>query len=215
LASVDERSGVLKTGAEITGSSSACIGRPSMLPTVKRGDLVEFDTQQAESYGPPLGTGSAPALTLPDIERRTPPGRTIITGVALPQVSSITLSTPSDVRTLRPSGPLHTIIAVYDGYFLRGQVTATIRLRNGLTRTEDITSGPARMLVSNPQPQSMAVQLSSAERQLAEIRHPRLSVRGHHHAVDPRLVGAIQADIDKIRRRIAYEQLRPGLLPAE
>jgi hypothetical protein len=214
FASLDERTGVLSTGAEITGGSSACITRPSMLPRIRRGELVEFDTQQAESYATPFSTGP-PALTLPDIERRTPPGRTIITGVALPQVSSITLSTPSDVRTLRPSGPLHTIIAVYDGYFLRGEITARISLTSGQIRTETITSGPARMLVSNPQPPSLAVRLSSAEQQLAEIRHPRLSVRGHPRPVDLQLVRAIQSDIDVIRRRIAYERMRPGLLPAE
>lgn len=213
FASIDERAGVLHLGPEMTGGGIACIAKPAALPYGRRGQLVEFDTQQAENYATPSSAGP-PALTLPDIERRTPPGRTIITGVALPQVSSITLSTPTDVRTLRPSGPLHTIIAVYDGYFLRGKIMATIRLRDGRTKTENITSGIGGLVSSRPQPPSLHTQLVGAEQQLAELRHPRLRNRSEPPVA--RGVGRLmQARIDTLRRRIAYDQLHPGLLPTE
>jgi hypothetical protein len=212
LATLDERTGVLSTGPEMTGGSVACITKPARLPSILRGELVEFDTQRAENYASPSSAGP-PALTLPEIERRTPPGRTIITAVALPQVSSITLSTPADVRTLRPSGPLHTIIAVYDGYFLRGKITATIRLADGQTKTENIAGG-AGVIASNPQPASLHVQLVSIEQQLAEVRRPRPGAHGRFTA-DGQLVRVIQSRIDAIKRRIAYRQGHPDLLPAE
>jgi hypothetical protein len=211
FASVDERTGVLRTGPEMTGWSIACITKPAKLPSIVRGQLVEFNTQQAENYATPSGAGS-PALTLPDIERRTLPGRTIITGVALSQVRSITLSTPADVRTLRPSGPLHTIIAVYDGYFLRGKITATITLADGRTKIENVVSGGG-LVASNPQPPSLRTQLASVERQLAEARHPS-STRGRHYMTNDHLK-IMQSRINTIRQRIAYEYLHPGLLPAE
>jgi hypothetical protein len=145
--------------------------------------------------------------------RRTLPGRTIITGVALPQVRSITLSTPTDVRTLRPSGPRHTIIAVYDGYFLRGKITATITLADGRTKTENVVSGGG-LIASNPQPPSLRTQLASVERQLAEARHPSSRTHGRQYMTND-VVKIMQARIDTIKRRIAYEYLHPGLLPAE
>jgi hypothetical protein len=210
FASLDERTGVLSTGAEITGGSSACLSRPSALPEPRRGLLVEFDTQRAESYASPSSGEGSQALTLADVERRTPPGRTIITGVALPQVSSITLSTPADVRTLRPSGSLHTIIAVYDGYFLRGRITATIKLADGHTKVEEVAPG---LLASNPETSSLASQLASTERQLAEVRHPRS--RGRRRGVDGQLVRILQSHIATIERRVAYERFHPELLPSE
>ncbi|MGO9789635.1 MAG: hypothetical protein ACLP8S_09030, partial [Solirubrobacteraceae bacterium] len=64
-------------------------------------------------------------LTQPEIERRTLPGSTLIAGLAAPAVVTVTITTPRDVRTLRPSGPQHAFIAVYDGYFYNSIVTVT------------------------------------------------------------------------------------------
>lgn len=211
FAGLDERTGVLRTGAEMTGWRSACITNPATLPATQRDLPVEFDTQQAEDYAAPTRAGSS-ALTLPDIERRTPPGRTIVTGVARPQVSSITLNTSTDVRTLRPSGPLHTIIAVYDGYLLRGPITATLRLRDGQTKRESISTGLAPLSL---QPPSLRARLTLIEQQLDEARHPRPGLHGRRRSPDLRFTHALESRLDAIRQRLDYERLRPGLLPAE
>ncbi len=142
---------------------------------------------------------SAPALTPPEIERRTLPGRTIITGVALPDVASVTLTTPSDVRTLRPSGPRHLLIAVYDGAFYQGQSSATIRLRDGRTLTEPVDNG---VLGGGDRPArpSFTRLLHLLERRSRLTPHSR----------EP--VGMLE---QVIRRRIAYEHAHPGALPRQ
>ena len=66
-----------------------------------------------------------------------PEGRVLVGGVAHPDVVSITLRTPRDVRTLIPSGRHHAILAVYEGAFPGGELTATALMRDGreVTRT--------------------------------------------------------------------------------
>jgi hypothetical protein len=76
------------------------------------------------------------SLSKAQIARRTLPGRTVISGHALPDVVSVTLRTPTDVRTLAPAGRHHLLISVYDGLFYRGHVTITARFRDGHTWTE-------------------------------------------------------------------------------
>jgi hypothetical protein len=51
-------------------------------------------------------------------------------------VVTVTIRTPRDVRTLVPSAK-HAILAVYDGRFPGGKVTATARFKDGheVTRT--------------------------------------------------------------------------------
>jgi hypothetical protein len=142
---------------------------------------------------------SAPALTPPEIERRTLPGRTIITGVAQPDVASITLTTPSDVRTLRPSGPRHVLIAVYDGAFYQGLSSATIRLRDGQTITEPVGSGV--LGGGNPPPRPSLTRLVY----LLE-RRAKLTPRSREPTAEL---------VRVIRRRIAYERAHPGVLPSQ
>jgi hypothetical protein len=71
------------------------------------------------------------------IERRVLNGRILFQGRVHPDVVSVTIRTPRDVRTLIPSSPAHVILAVYDGHFPAGKVTATARMKDGreVTRT--------------------------------------------------------------------------------
>ena len=64
------------------------------------------------------------------VERRVLRGRTTISGEVHPDVVSITLRTPRDVRTLVPSKD-HLVLAVYEGTFPTGNVTATAHMRDG------------------------------------------------------------------------------------
>ncbi|MDA0180128.1 hypothetical protein OJ997_07465 [Solirubrobacter phytolaccae] len=87
------------------------------------------------------GPGSEPAWTGPDapplapqIARRTLPGRTIVTGEAPPDVVTVTIRTPRDVRTVKPVGGL--FMAVYDGAFYTGEIVVTGRRADGTTLTE-------------------------------------------------------------------------------
>ena len=150
--------------------------------------------------------GHVAPLTRAQIERRTLPGRTIITGIAQPDVVSVTLTTPSDVRTLRPSGRHHLIIAVYAGVFHQANPTATILLRDGKTITEPIL-GFAPQSVRSRTPQQ---QLQDIYRQQAAVEHdPQLT-----EAQRRLLSGGVPARARLIRLRIAFERAHPGLLPA-
>jgi hypothetical protein len=208
LAHIDLSDGVLQAGSEFSGSSSSCATHPRAFePAAELRQPVEFDDQQISANEDPFQPEPAP-LGQPEIEWRTLPGRTIITGVARPDVMSVTLSTPSDVRTLRPSGPLHAILAVYDGYFLRGGITATVRLRDGRVQSEQIAgqgSGAHR-------PEPLTVQLLHSKQTLAQLRAQARSSGG---SSDRRALIAFEAGIHEIERRVAYEHAHPGLLPSE
>jgi hypothetical protein len=207
LASIDERNGVLKSGPDIWGSGGSCPthAQPHSLPG-ERNRPVQFDIQQADSYASPLAGANSEPLTPSEIQRRTLPGRTIITGIARSDVAAITISTPTDVRTLRPAGPLHVIIAAYDGQFYRGALVATVTLKDGHTQTEPLL-GPAGAVSFTPPP--LTTQLRDMEAQLAQTPAGRPHQRPPHGVSNP-----ISTRLETIRRRIAYEHSHPGLLPA-
>jgi hypothetical protein len=159
----------------------------------------------------------------PELERRTLPGRTIITGLAQSDVVSVTLQTPRDVRTLRPSGPRHALIVVYDGEFFSGALTATIVLRDGHTVSENLPPAPAEVGTALAPARNLAARLKAGEEQLALVR----AQQHLHHGVvrrfkriprraapHPSLTAELQAHLLTIRRRIAFEGSHPGLLPA-
>jgi hypothetical protein len=75
------------------------------------------------------------------IERRVQDTRIVFHGRVHPDVVTVTIHTPRDVRTLVPSSRAHAIIAVYDGGFPGGKVTATARLEDGSEVTRSIYSG--------------------------------------------------------------------------
>ncbi len=208
LAHIDLWDGVLEAGSAFSGSSSSCATHPEAFePAAELREPVEFNEQQAGSDENPLQPERTP-LYQPEIEWRTLPGRTIVTGVARPDVVSVTLSTPSDVRTLRPAGPLHAILAVYDGYFLRGKLTATVQLRDGRVQTEqllDYSSGAY-------EPEPLIVRLHQARQLLGQMRaHAHL--RGGSR--ERTFLTPMQVQVQEIERRLAYEHSHPGLLPAE
>lgn len=120
---VDGESWVAFGAVESTGDSSQLVSprRPVVVMVEGRGSAL--------APRPP----AAPA-TPAQLARRTLPGRTVITGVALPTVTSVTLQTPRDVRTLRPAGGV--FLAVYDGAFYGGQIRVAAHLRDGRTVTE-------------------------------------------------------------------------------
>ena len=57
--------------------------------------------------------------------------RTVFSDLVHSDVVSVTIRTPRDVRTLVPSAKAHAILAVYDGRFPGGRVTATARMKDG------------------------------------------------------------------------------------
>lgn len=58
-------------------------------------------------------------------QRRTLTGRTILYGRALPGVTSLTIRTPRDVRTVRPTGRGRAFIVAYDGTLTGGNIVIT------------------------------------------------------------------------------------------
>jgi hypothetical protein len=54
-----------------------------------------------------------------------------VVGAAVAGVRSVTIRTPTDVRTLRPSRVGHLFIAVYDGRFYTGTISATAHMAGG------------------------------------------------------------------------------------
>jgi hypothetical protein len=160
LAVIEERSGGLHNGPEgWSGGGSERI--PHKRPP------VQFNTQGGPEPNVP-GQPMTPAPK-PQVERRTLPGRTIITGIANADVVAVTLATPRDVRTLRPSGPRHVFMVVYDGQFFRGAIIATVELRDGRTVTEPVPNGPGEIIPPPPLP-SLAARLRSDETALTGMR---------------------------------------------
>jgi hypothetical protein len=69
------------------------------------------------------------------IELRTLPGRTVLYGVARPNVREVTLESPRDVRTLIPSARAHSFVVVYDGTFPTGNFKLTAMMADGSQKT--------------------------------------------------------------------------------
>jgi hypothetical protein len=147
-------------------------------------------------------------LTPPQVERRTLEGQTIITARAEPDVVSVTLATPSDVRTLRPGGPQHAFIVVYDGQFFRGAITAAILLRDGRTVTQQVQNG-GTSVGSAPPELSLATALQRDKRELALAG----SKRRNHSAIQRQGLTFLEDTARLIEQRIAYEKAHPGVLP--
>jgi hypothetical protein len=214
LAGIDTQTGTLRNGPEgWSGGGTAPI--PGKRPPVR------LDTQGGQYPLQPTAV-----LSRPEIERRTLPGRTIISGIADADVASVTLATPRDVRTLRPSGPRHVLIAVYDGQFFRGAITATVRLRNGRTVTEQVPnpggvagSAPpmppltARLRSDQNTLKGMRAQVATAER--ASPRQRARILRGASLVMIVQGLRQIESVVAVETARIAYLRAHPGILPPE
>jgi hypothetical protein len=219
FAVIDTRTGALHSGPN--GWSSGGNG-----PAARKPPPVHFETNGGPEEESLLG-GRTTTLPRAELERRTLPGRTIITGTAEADVVSVTLATPRDVRTLRPSGPEHVFIAVYDGQFFRGAITATIELRDGHTVTEDVPNGPGGSAPPAPTRPSLAKRLQRDRVTLDGMRSE--FARAEHagpHEREKILDGAplaqivqglrdIEAIVAADEHRIAYIAAHPGVLPLE
>ena len=217
LAVLDGPTGTLHTGPE-GSSGGGNEGKRRLGPVI-------FDTQGGSEPQSPGGEPVAPSK--PEIERRTLPGRTIITGIAQPDVESVTIATPSDVRTLLPTGPHHVLIVVYDGQFFRGQITATVRLRDGRTIVQQIPNGPGGVASAQPATPSLAKRLQSDARTVAgmqaQVRAARRApaskrsavLHGGSFSMIVQGLAQIRGDVAAERARLAYTASHPGLLPAE
>jgi hypothetical protein len=103
---------------------------------------TRYINKRVVTLNPQDASGPAAPLTGAQIQRRTLPGRTVLTGAAAADVRSVTIRTPSDVRTLRPSRAHHLFIAVYDGAFYTGKISATAHLANGKDVSVVLPAGP-------------------------------------------------------------------------
>jgi hypothetical protein len=103
---------------------------------------------------------------------------------------------------------LHAILAVYDGYFLRGNLTATVKLRDGRVQTEQILGYDRGAY----EPEPLAVRLREATQRLTQLRTAAHSRGGSRERT---FLAPMQARVQEIERRLAYERAHPGLLPAE
>jgi len=166
--------------------------------------------------------------TQAEIERRTVPGTTVIAGRAAADVTSVTLSTPADVRTVEPTGPTHVFIVVYDGVFDRGTFTATALLKNGETVTRLIRAGLYnRYAAPEPAPRPLSSQLQSDERtlrgmatQVSGVLHAKPGDRAKLLEGVPlaqllKGLRSIRQTVASERQRIEYVRDHPGIVPPE
>ncbi len=210
LAGISEREGSIRNGPMGWGSGEHCFDRrrSRVCPHADRHPPAVHFNVQSDTGEEPF-EGGAPTLTPPQIQRRTLEGRTIITARAEPDVVSVTLATPSDVRTLRPGGPQHVFIVVYDGQFFRGAITATILLRDGRTVTQQVQNGATSVGSASPEV-SLAARLQRDRRELALAR----ANSRHPSAMQRQGLSFLEDEERLIERRIAYESDHPGVLPA-
>ncbi|MDA0164899.1 hypothetical protein OM076_31810 [Solirubrobacter ginsenosidimutans] len=123
LASVDRRLGIAYPGFEMLQQYCPDTRKPPTRAFPMRLDVLGSSVGGEDPRG--------------RIERRVLDNRTVYWGRVYEDVVSVTIRTPRDVRTLVPSGLAHAIIAVYDGGFPTGKVTATAHMKDGreVTRT--------------------------------------------------------------------------------
>lgn len=109
---IDERTG------ELDFSAGGSVMSAVMKPLTPRTPVV-FDIAQMPDMSPDGKPSPA------DVARRTLPGRTLIYGKALRGVDRVTIRTPRDVRTVRPSAKGGVFVVAYDGRFTQGRIRVT------------------------------------------------------------------------------------------
>lgn len=87
------------------------------------------------SWGEPGGDEAAAARRRDPVRtaRRVSPGRTVFSGVVHPDVASVTIVNPRDVRTLTPSPRAHAFTVVYEGVFRPTGTEMSVKLKDGRT----------------------------------------------------------------------------------
>jgi hypothetical protein len=85
-----------------------------------------------------LISGAADSDPRGRIERRVLEGRIVFSGTVHPDIVSLTITTPHDVRTLIPTPEHHAFVTVYAGRFPGGRATASARFKDGRTVTRSL-----------------------------------------------------------------------------
>jgi hypothetical protein len=80
--------------------------------------------------------GSAGRIAL-----RTQPNATVFFGLARPDVRTITVTTPSQTRVIRPTGAGHAFVVAVDGEFPSGHIELTSTFTDGVTATQGDVPG--------------------------------------------------------------------------
>lgn len=122
------------------------------LGTISEDQVSGLDCQSLRylSRKQPVGGGSGGGEAIGEpgadpgygrIARRTLPGMTYFAGPALPDVQTITLKSPRDVRTVVPSSPAHAYLVVYDGTFTAGELRMTSTFGDGTSSTTVFAAG--------------------------------------------------------------------------
>lgn len=121
-----------------TWPGPGCIRYPPLrrpLPPRRR-PLTVFYGSASGGASEPAEERLAPAQSPERVVRRTLAGRTAVSGVAGPEVASVTIATPRDVRTVTPSSRARRFAVVYDGDFPVGEIVVSARLRDGSVHRE-------------------------------------------------------------------------------
>ena len=92
------------------------------------------------SFGGGLGAEPGEDPRAGRVARRSPAGLIVYSGTADPDVRYLTFATPSDVRTLAPSGPAHAFLIVYAGGFPTGDTIVTTTFNDGRTRRDTLAN---------------------------------------------------------------------------
>ena len=127
--SLDVALGVFTEG----GGGGGCSNPP------RRGEK-QFAVSWGTSFAGGLGAIEGEAPGPGRVARRLPRGRLVLSGLAQPGVVAVTIQSPSDVRTLTPTGPGRGIIAVYQD-FPTGTIQTTARFRDGHTERQTVPLG--------------------------------------------------------------------------
>jgi hypothetical protein len=108
-----------------TAATTAACRPRSAAPTRRR----PLDIGYGGASGFPLQ--GDPVLRRARIERRIVPGRFTVTISCHPDVESVTIQTPRDIRTLVPSDHGHVVFSIYDGSEAAGTLAVTAHLHGG------------------------------------------------------------------------------------
>lgn len=108
--------------------------RAQRMPDGRTPPPFEFRASSASGLGGELGEDPRAGR----IARRTAAGLILYSGTADPDVRYLTFATPSDVRTIEPSGPARAFLIAYAGSFPTGKTVVTTTFRDGDTRRDVI-----------------------------------------------------------------------------
>ncbi|HEY6758094.1 MAG TPA: hypothetical protein VI318_01340 [Baekduia sp.] len=129
---LDERLDVFYDQSRLTYSCPPPRGQQAKLNvlTRKRPLMYVFTSGAPMSWQRPGGTPGRVAL-------RTDPGATVFAGTARPDVRAITVITPTQTRTIRPSGPGHAFAIAFPGTFPSGRIRFVSTFADGTTAEQD------------------------------------------------------------------------------